>query len=480
MTADAVTVGAVAQAVGGRLSGSADVTLTDATHDSRLGPDLRGDSVLFCCVPGGRFDGHDFAERAVRGGAAALLVQRELRLGVPEIVVQDVRRVMGRGAALIHGRPSGSLDVIGVTGTNGKTTVVAFASQILGAAGRSCSVIGTLTSSRTTPESTDLQRMLHAAVDRGDDSVAMEVSSHALDLYRVEGVEFAVAVFTNLGRDHLDHHGTMERYFDAKARLFEPGRAATRLVNLDDVHGRLLMDSRSADRGISLEDLAVESIGPRGGSRFTWRGHRVTLAVPGSFNVTNALLAAEACVSIGVDVARVADALGGLTAPPGRFEAVDAGQPFAVVVDYAHTPDALENLLGACRTLTGDGGRLIVVFGCGGDRDRAKRPRMGEVADRMADVTVITSDNPRSEDPSTIMAAVRAGFSIHSPVLEPDRRSAIELAVSRARADDVVVIAGKGHETTQTTGERVEPFDDRVVAAEAVRALGHDTSGGGR
>lgn len=455
---------------------------TDVTHDSAsVGP-----GVLFCCVRGAQVDGHTFAAAAIAAGAVALLVDHELdvasRSGIAQLVVGDVRAAMAEAAAAVHGDPSRELAVIGVTGTNGKTTVVSLIGQLVEAAGRPVRIIGTLTGVRTTPESTDLQRDLRAAVTDGIEIVAMEVSSHALDLRRVDAIAFAAAAFTNLGRDHLDHHGTPERYFEAKARLFEPGRATVRIVNGDDVHGRLLNDSGAADVVISLRDLEDLEV-TASGSRFVWRGHQVELGLVGRFNVSNAVIAAECCVSIGLDPRALAAALGTVTTPPGRFEVVEDDE-ITVVVDYAHTPDALENLLETARDLVADAGRLIVVFGCGGDRDATKRPAMGDVADRFADLIVITSDNPRSEDPSTIIAAVRGGVRTHEPIIELDRRAGMSTAIDAARPGDVVLIAGKGHETTQIIGSRELPFDDRVVAAELLArrrdAAHRHGSGGGR
>ena len=456
----------------GSVIGDGAVVPSDVTHDSRSVID----GTLFCCVRGSFSDGHAFAVAAIDAGAAGLVVDHELevarRRGVAQIVVDDVRSAMGPIAAAVHGDPSLRLAVIGVTGTNGKTTVVSLIGQLVTAAGRPVRIIGTLTGIRTTPEATDLQRELRAAVDAGVEIVAMEVSSHALDLHRVDGVRFAAAAFTNLGRDHLDHHGSPERYFEAKARLFEPGRAAVRIVNGDDVHGRLLRDTGAADVVVSLDDLGDLRVSADG-SRFSWRGRPVELPLVGRFNVANAVIAAECCVAIGLDVDELASAMGSVTTPPGRFEVID-DDAMAVVVDYAHTPDALENLLETARDLVTSDGRLIVVFGCGGDRDTTKRPAMGDVADRFADVIVITSDNPRSEDPSTIMAAVRGGVSTHHPILEVDRRVAIATAIGAARPGDVVVIAGKGHETTQVIGGVELPFDDRAVAAELLLEMRGD------
>jgi UDP-N-acetylmuramoyl-L-alanyl-D-glutamate--2,6-diaminopimelate ligase len=427
---------------------------------------------LFCCVRGERADGHDFAAEAVASGASALLVERELPIVVPQILTADSRSATGWVAAAVHGHPSDSLSMVGVTGTNGKTTTSHLIGSVLRAAGRSVEVLGTLSGVHTTPEAPELQRQLAAWRDAGVDAVAMEVSSHALALDRVAGTRFDVAVFTNLGRDHLDLHGTVERYFAAKARLFEPAMAEMGVVNADDVHGRLLIDSVTIPViGFSLDDASDVRI-DASSHRYRWRGVEVRVGIGGAFNVMNSLAAATTCAAMGVDEATIASALAAAPPVPGRFEPVDAGQPFAVIVDYAHTPDGLREVLLAARR-AGGAGRVIVVFGCGGDRDRAKRPEMGATAAELADRVVITSDNPRSEDPMAIVNATAEGVPEDyrtNVVIEPDRRSAIALALHMAVEGDVVVIAGKGHEATQTIGDRVLPFDDRLVARELLEA----------
>ncbi|MGI9577242.1 MAG: UDP-N-acetylmuramoyl-L-alanyl-D-glutamate--2,6-diaminopimelate ligase [Microthrixaceae bacterium] len=463
---DPATTGVVASFVGAQLHGPDDVPLTGATHDSRRVQ--AGD--LFCCVVGANHDGHDFAAVAVDSGATALLVERELDLDVPQLQVDDVRIAMAPASSVVWGDPSSALTVIGVTGTNGKTTVVSMLAAILAEAGKSVEVIGTLTGVRTTPEAPELMAQLAAMRVRGVTHVAMEVSSHALDLARVDSVHFAAAVFTNLGRDHLDHHGSIEAYFRAKAKLFEATRCDLAVVNTDDPRGRLLRDSSEvAVVGYSLDDATALELDQQP-VRFEWRGQSVSLPMAGAHNVLNALAAGETAVALGIDAQVVAAALGGLAQVPGRFETVVAhggGTPDSptVVVDFAHTPDALEAALSAARYMTGEGGRTWVVFGCGGDRDRSKRPRMGAVADAGADVVVITSDNPRSEDPLRIIEEIRAGCD-DDPIIELDRRSAIHEAVTGATSGDVVLIAGKGHEQGQVFAGRTEPFDDRSVAAE--------------
>jgi UDP-N-acetylmuramoyl-L-alanyl-D-glutamate--2,6-diaminopimelate ligase len=438
------------------------VDVTTITHDSRA---VRP-GALFCCVTGRVSDGHDHAADAVRDGAVALVCERKLDLGVPEVVVSDTRLVMGPLAATFHGHPSRAIDVVGVTGTNGKTTTTYLLQAVLEAAGRPTGLIGTLSGARTTPEAPELQAALADLRAGGARAVAMEVSSHALAMHRVAGTWFAAAVFTNLSRDHLDFHPTMEDYFAAKARLFDPDYTALAVVNADDPRGALLARAaRVPTHTFALADVDDLEIGVAA-STGTWRGHRLHVPLGGAFNVSNALAALTTAVLLGVDEEV---AVAGLAAAPpvaGRFEVIDCGQPFRVVVDYAHTPDGLEQLLVAARQGS-DGGRLLVVFGCGGDRDAEKRPQMGSVAARLADVVVVTSDNPRSEDPAAIAGAVLAGAGDASHVrVELDRRAAIATALAEARQGDVVLVAGKGHETTQTIGERVIDFDDRQVVRE--------------
>jgi UDP-N-acetylmuramoyl-L-alanyl-D-glutamate--2,6-diaminopimelate ligase len=379
---------------------------------------------------------------------------------------------MGPVAATVHGHPSARMSVIGITGTNGKTTTAHLLAAILRGTGRSERQIGTLSGARTTPESTDLQRRLAGFVTEGVDSVAMEVSSHALALHRVEGMRFAAAVFTNLGRDHLDLHESMEAYFRAKASLFTGGLADVGVTNLDDPYGRLLLDVAAIEMvGYSSDDAQGLEVGV-GHHSFTWRGHPVRVPIGGRFNVMNSLAALTAAETLGIDGAEAAAAMADSPPVPGRFELVtDAdAHEFAVVVDYAHTPDGLVELLTAARRLA-DRGRLIAVFGCGGDRDVDKRPLMGAAAAEHADLVIVTSDNPRHEDPAAIVDAAVAGVPTEHRdrlVVEVDRRAAIATAVGRAQPGDVVVIAGKGSESTQTIGDESVPFDDREVAREVL------------
>lgn len=434
------------------------------THDSRaVAP-----GALFCCVPGAAADGHDFAPGAVAAGAVALLCERRVPVDAVQVRVEQVRPAMARVAAALFGHPSERLSVVGVTGTNGKTTVTHMLKAVFDAAGVGADVLGTLSGSRTTPESTDLQRILAEMERRGVGAVAMEVSSHALAQHRVDAVSFSVAVFTNLSHEHLDFHGTMDAYFAAKSELFRPGRAARAVVNLSDPWGRRLADSiRGAGvpalHPFSDSDAGDVCVGLRSVD-FTWRSRAVHVPVGGRVNVSNALAAATAAASLGIEDAAIVAGLAAVPPVPGRMEVVDAGQPFTVIVDYAHTPDGLRRLLEAARR-PDPPARVAVVFGCGGQRDRAKRPLMGEVAGDLADLAVLTNDNPRDEDPEVIIDEVRAG--VRHPerlVVEPDRQAAIGLALEWARPGDVVVVAGKGHETGQETAGTVLPFDDREVA----------------
>ena len=444
---------------------------------------------LFFCVPGFTRDGHDFAPDAVARGAAALVVARPLGLGVPEVVVDDVRATMARAAARFHGDPTARLAVCGVTGTNGKTTTAFLVRSLLEGAGRRCGLLGTVKSviggverpvERTTPEAIDLQRTFRAMLDAGDDACAMEISSHALELRRVEGVRVAVAIFTNLTQDHLDFHPTMEDYFAAKRRLFASPLTAARVACADDAYGRRLAEEFPGTVTFAIDAeadyRATEVEFGLTGSRFTARtpdgAYAARLPLPGRFNVLNALGAWAAVRALGVAPQAIAAALPDAGRVPGRFEPVDEGQPFAVLVDYSHTPDSLENALRAARELADE--RVIVVFGAGGDRDRGKRPLMGEVAARLADVALLTSDNPRSEDPEAIIAEVLAGVPADARAqveADPDRRASIHRAVAMAAPGDVVLVAGKGHEQGQEFADgRKEPFDDVAVAREALRA----------
>ncbi len=482
------------------LSGDLDVEVVTITHDSRLVTP----GACFACIPGARTDGHEYVADAVARGAVALLVERALPVAIPQARVASVRAALGPLSAALFGWPSAAMRTLGVTGTNGKTTTTSLLESIARRAGERVGVIGTVgarisraggaeenvATQHTTPEASELQALLARMRDAGVTTVAMEVSSHALDQHRVDGTNFTAVCFTNLSHDHLDYHGSTDSYFAAKARLFDPARAAAAAINIDDPYGGALVarvcagglepwtyaiDSPSADISARTPTFAAD------GTRFVLVDRRdgaearadVHLSLVGDFNLANALAAATTARAAGFDLATVAAGLSEPLVVPGRFERVDAGQPFPVLVDYAHTPDALARVLAAARPLADPSGRVICVFGCGGDRDVAKRPLMGRAVAAGADVAVLTSDNPRSEDPQAIADAVLAGFAGAAVRVELDRRAAIAGALADAVAGDVVVIAGKGHETGQTFAHgRTVPFDDRTVAREELGALG--------
>ncbi len=476
----------------GRLAGP-DAAVTGVTHAST---DVRpGD--LFAGVPGRSGSGARFAAQAVSAGAAAVLTDppgaAQVPSGVPVLIVADVRAALGPVSARVYGDPSAQLDVVGVTGTSGKTTTAFFVRAGLQAAGRTCGLMGTVAtllgeesikSAFTTPEAPHVQALLAVMRERGADSVVMEVSSHALALGRADGIAFAAAGFTNLSRDHLDFHPTMQDYFDAKARLFD-GRARRAAVVVDDEWGGRMAElagpaaATVSTAGAEATWRAVEvEPAPEGGTAFRLLGPGIDLrtgcAVPGWYNVANAALALALLDAVGIPVAAVAPAVAAAVVP-GRMERIDEGQPFLAVVDYSHKPAAVDNALRALRPQTR--GRLLVVLGCGGDRDREKRPVMGELAARGADLLIVTDDNPRSEDPAAIRRAVLAGATRVPPgrrgeVREVgDRAAAIRAAVAQARPGDTVLVAGKGHETGQEIDGVVHPFDDRDVLRAAVRGV---------
>jgi UDP-N-acetylmuramoyl-L-alanyl-D-glutamate--2,6-diaminopimelate ligase len=452
--------------------------ITDLAYDARrVGP-----GALFVCVPGHKVDGHDFAPQAVAEGASALIVERPLDLQVPQLVVGDAREAMALAADAFYDRPTRDLEIAAVTGTNGKTTTAFLLFSILAAAGRRPGLLGTIENRvggerrpavRTTAESIDLQHTFREMLGAGDKSCAMEATSHGSALKRLLGVRFRVLIFTNLSQDHLDFHGTMEEYFDAKRRLFtEPdldGNRPPAVINVGHPDGRRLAEELRALGETPTEFTLADAHGldvTASGSTFTCDRLEVTTRLRGRFNVENVLGAVAASRLLGIDDDIIAKGVEHLAGVPGRFEAVEEGQPFTVIVDYSHKPVALESVLSEARSLTSS--RLLCVFGCGGDRDRGKRPLMGEIASRIADVVFVTSDNPRSEDPEAIIAEILAGVT--KPVeVDPDRRAAITKALEEARAGDVVVIAGRGHEQRQELADRTIPFDDREVAREALR-----------
>jgi len=481
----------------GAAPGTQTVRVFGVTHDSRL---VRpGD--LYAALPGAQAHGAQFARQAADAGAAAALTDAAGAQLVGDsfaavLVVTEPRLVLGPVASWIYGEPSTRLRTFGVTGTNGKTTTSYLVEAGLRAAGHRTGLVGTIEtrigdqvtkSVRTTPEASDLQSLFAAMVERGVSAVAMEVSSHALALHRVDGTSFDVVGFTNLSQDHLDFHADLDDYFAAKARLLTPELAARGVVNSDDEYGTRLLAapridlvsfSADGDPAATWRASHIE-VNPRG-SRFVAHGPgveiAVTTALAGRFNVANALGALAMLVEGGIDPANAVAGIGSLAGVPGRLERIDAGQPFTVLVDYAHTPQAVVTLLEALRTATP--GRLFVVLGCGGDRDKAKRPLMGAAAARLADVAVFTSDNPRSEDPEQILDAVIAGADqvprgeraeIH---IEIGRDAAIALALAAAQPGDVVVVAGKGHEQGQEIAGVQYPFDDRQVVREHLARRG--------
>jgi UDP-N-acetylmuramoyl-L-alanyl-D-glutamate--2,6-diaminopimelate ligase len=482
---------------GARIVGDPSVEIRELAYDSRKA----GPGTLSFCVVGEKRDGHEFAGQVVEAGAVALVVERELEVDVPQLVVADARAAMAPLAARFYGDPTAELRVVGVTGTNGKTTTAFLVREILEGAGIQTGLLGTVKQvvggveeevERTTPEAIDLQATFRRMLEAGDRACAMEVSSHAMALHRADAIHWQVALFTNLTQDHLDFHVDMEDYFLAKRRLFEAG-PETAIVNLDDPYGRRLAEefacltfsteAANADytaRAVSFDAAGAQFTVPMGlkvDKESTLRpigGElRVRTGLPGGFNVANALGALAVAVAMGVEAETAAAGLARAGRVPGRFEPIDEGQGFAVLVDYAHTPDSLENVLRAARRLTG--GRLISVFGAGGDRDRGKRPKMGRAGAGLSDLAVVTSDNPRSERPEAIVAEVVAGTrgGGGEVEVEVDRRAAIALALGRAGPGDTVVIAGKGHEQGQEfEGGRKIPFDDREVAREELRKLG--------
>lgn len=457
----------------------------------------------FFCIPGQNFDGHKFIRDAVAGGASLVVTEREFDdATVPQIIVPDVRLALGVVAAAFYGNPSRSLRLIAVTGTNGKTTTTHLVQHILNHSGQRAGLIGTLGAKtagdtskyvdvkHTTPESADLQRLIKQMLDADSNYVAMEVSSHALVQKRVAGCEFAVACLTNVTQDHLDFHKTMEAYWRAKRILFEDIAGSTQsnravVLNADDP---LYDEFRSATKSDAVKQISYGWNAPADihvvSMRYSQGTTALALATPagqiemrlrltGRFNMYNTMAAVAICLHEGITLAQIKTALEDFPGVAGRFEAVSSsreGEPL-VVVDYAHTPDGLDNVLKTAVGLVPEGGKLIAVFGCGGDRDSSKRPQMARIAETHADEVIVTSDNPRSEDPQQIIANILSGISRMKIVtVEPDRAAAIALAVARAGEKDVVVVAGKGHEDYQILADRTIDFDDRKEVLKALQA----------
>jgi UDP-N-acetylmuramoyl-L-alanyl-D-glutamate--2,6-diaminopimelate ligase len=458
------------------------VQVRDLAYDTRAVTP----GAAFFCVRGAHVDGHELAPAAVGRGAVALVVERPVEADAPQLVVPASRPAMAVAADVFFGEPTRELEVAGVTGTNGKTTTAFLLHSLLVAAGRRPGLLGTVESRvggtarpvvRTTPEAIDLQRTFREMLDAGDRSVAMEASSHAAVLHRLDRVRFDVLVFTNLSQDHLDFHGTMDEYFEAKRRLFSGPAPPPAAVNTGDEWGRRLAEELADwgraplvtfgfadDAELRPEELVLDGTG----ARFRAGGIEIETSLRGRFNVENVLGAIAAGILLGLDEDEIGAGIRALEGVPGRFEAVEEGQPFTVLVDYAHTPDSLENVLRTAREFAR--GRVLVVFGAGGDRDRGKRPLMGKVAVDRADVVVVTSDNPRSENPVAIIQDILQGAGSNVEI-DPDRRTAIARAIELAEPGDVVVIAGKGHEQGQEVDGRKLPFDDRLVVREALAEM---------
>jgi UDP-N-acetylmuramoyl-L-alanyl-D-glutamate--2,6-diaminopimelate ligase len=464
-----------------------DTPVTDVTHDSR---DVRPGSV-FVAIRGSSHDGHDHIDAAVAAGAVAVMGDHAVGAGIPEFVIPDPRAAMALVARLVHNNPDADLSIVGVTGTNGKTTVAHLCEAVWTFAGVRCGIVGTLGAryggtpvplSRTTPESSDLQRLLGTMRDAGVTSVAMEVSSHALALHRADAITFAAVGFTNLTQDHLDFHGDMDAYLAAKVSLFEPSRADVAVINIDSPAGRHVAEvtdlpvirvGSSLDAVISASDVWTTPTGSEFILHTPGGDSAVSFPLTGTFNIDNALVAAGLLLETGLDVETVAVGLSRISPVAGRMEVIVHEGPFTVIVDYAHTPDAIATVLSAVRATTD--GRVIAIVGAGGDRDRAKRRPMGIAAARHADLVVVTTDNPRSEDPASIASDVAAGASEMSSAHVTtilDRRDAIEHAIEVALPGDVIMILGKGHEPGQEIAGVVAPFDDRRVARAALTESG--------
>lgn len=469
-----------------RIIGNEEVEILSLCSDSRqVKP-----GALFFCTPGLRMDAHDFAPQAVEKGAAALVVERELPIDVPQVLVEDVRLAIPFAACEFFEHPAKKLLLIGITGTKGKTTTSFLIKSILEAAGKKTGLIGTvcsmigeevIPSNLTTPDPIMLQTLLHRMVEAGCQAVVMEVSAHALAQFRMEGMQFDVGAFSNFSQDHLDYFADMDAYFDAKLRFFNPEISKKIVYNVDD--------DRVAE-GVKALGREAMSVGIREGSDvyandieiaergcsflMTWHKQfkiSVQMKLAGIFNVYNALLAAGVCICAGIDPEAIRRGLEDVRAVPGRIELLDTDTPYRVILDYAHSPDSLENILKAVRETTK--GRMIALFGCGGNRDSAKRPIMGEIAGELADFCVLTSDNPRNEDPMDILAAIEEGIrptGCEYIVIE-NRREAIKYALKNAQASDVIVLAGKGHETYQEIRGVKHPFDEKIVVAELLAEI---------
>nr|WP_244269694.1 UDP-N-acetylmuramoyl-L-alanyl-D-glutamate--2,6-diaminopimelate ligase [Caldanaerovirga acetigignens] len=467
------------------VKGPKDINIASITYDSRK---VEKGS-LFVAIRGFKLDGHDFIEDAIKNGAVGVIGEKEMNLpdGVLYVRVKNSRKALSQASSIFFGKPAEKLKIVGVTGTNGKTTTTYLIKAILDEAGLPSGVIGTvglcikdkvLPSERTTPESLDLNRIFVEMLDEGVEYVSMEVSSHSLKLHRVDDIRFEVGVFTNLTQDHLDFHESFDDYYSSKKKLFYLSKRAA--INIDDPNGRrmcgeldipTLTYAIEGKADLKAEDVRIDSNGVTFKLNFYGKQKNIVYKVPGKFSVYNSLAAISACLFLGIDLDTMAKALEKVRGVPGRFEPVDEGQDFTVIVDYAHTPDGLENVLMTIKSFVK--GKIITVFGAGGDRDRSKRPLMGRVVSEYSDYFIITSDNPRSEDPEAIINDIEKGLDKNSKYEKiVDRRAAIKRAIEMASRGDVVLIAGKGHENYQIIKDEVIPFDDREVAREFLKEKG--------
>mgnify|MGYP005994020645 FL=1 len=443
---------------------SRDPEILRIVHDSRLVQ--QGD--LFCCIPGLLYDGHEFALDAVKAGAAAVVAEKPLNIEVPLIETTSSRKSLALLSSFHAGNPSRDLEVVGVTGTNGKTSVVHLLQQILRHAGHEVESSGTLTGERTTPEAPDLQNRLSQWRDRGVDSAVMEVSSHALSQHRVDGTEFSAVAFTNLSRDHLDYHESMEEYFKAKERLFEQSFSSKAVVVVGQEAGDRIANT-SQKNGLEVVEVNVDNASSMG----SWHGQSLKIPFEAEFMAVNTLVAAELALLLNVPPSKIASGVSQLQAVPGRFEILKGESSPAIVIDYAHTPEALKATLKSARALK-EKGRVLVVFGCGGGRDQGKRPLMGQMADVGADFSVVTSDNPRGESPMSIIDEIVSGMSAGNHIVEEDRKEAIKIALMNSQPEDVIVVAGKGHETTQEIAGEFFDFDDKEISKSLIFELFED------
>ena len=466
--------------------GDMSVEIASVTSNSREKVD-RG---LFFCIPGARFDAHDFAPQAVENGCAALVVERFLPIAVPQVRVSNGRAAMSRLAAAFYGNPARSMKLIGITGTKGKTTTSYMTKAICEQAGYRCGLIGTtgnmigsrrLPGSLTTPDPIDLQRDLRAMADEGVQVVVMEVSSHAIDMHRLDGLNFEVGCYTNLSQDHLDYFHTMEQYFLTKKSFFTSGMVRNAALNADEETSPRVLESLTipyitygicVDADLFARDIEISEDGVAFELKLQgMHPVRVHLHMTGMFNIYNAMAAASCAMILGIGAEDIRQGLESMTSVPGRIEMLPTGTPYRVILDYAHSPDSLKNILKTVREFTR--GRLIAVFGCGGDRDRSKRPIMGEIGGKLADLCILTSDNPRTEDPMAILAAIEEGIRPTGKPYEviENRRAAIRHALEIAHEGDIIVLAGKGHETYQDIQGVKHPFDEKVVVRELLEEM---------